>query len=75
MRTLLIGLMTVLLAWPAVAQQVRKVQRPGSEQHKTQVDRKARPRPAPRGAVRAAPAAPTRQIPPEPLYDTEKAMR
>ena len=69
MRTLLICFMAVLLALPAGAQVARKKPRPGGEQHQSQVQKNLRPRPAPK------PDAPASRVTPDPLYDTEKAMR
>ena len=69
MRTLLIGLMATLLVLPADALAARKKPRPGGEQHHSQAPKKPRARPAPR------PVAPASRVAPEPLYDTEKAMR
>jgi hypothetical protein len=68
MRTLLIGLVAVLLALPG-AQAASKKPRPGSEQRPSQAQKKPRLRPA------ARPVVPAPRVAPEPLYDTEKAMR
>ncbi len=68
MRVLLIGLLAAILALPAHAQQGRS--RTGAEPAKSQAVKGKTPRKQPR-----VPAAPTTAPRPEPLYDTEKAMR
>jgi hypothetical protein len=69
MRTLMLGLVAALLVLPADAQTARKKPRPESEQHRSQVAKRLHPRRAP------GPVAPASRVTPEPLYDTEKAMR
>ena len=68
MRVLLIGLLAAILALPAHAQQGRS--RMGAEPAKSQAAKGKASRKQPR-VPPAAPGAPR----PEPLYDTEKAMR